>query len=572
MAKVKNFFIKTGRWFKNHAPTKRRLIQLYAALLTNANIKGFVNGRIYTGATKNVCVPGMNCYSCPGAVGACPLGSLQDSLAQSNNRAPFYILGILALFGLMFARTICGFFCPVGLGQELLYKVKTPKVKKSRFTRLLSYLKYVLLVVFVIAVPLIYNGIPGFCKYICPAGTFGGSLPLLAHSGNGDFYDALGYLFTWKFALLVVFIILCIFFYRFFCRFVCPLGAIYGFFNKFALIGVKLDKEKCVDCGLCINTCKMDIKHVGDHECINCGECIPACPTKAITWKGSQIFLHGIEVPAAEDKPEGGIKVAAAVAVNTESAMTVGSADNNVILNESEESHSDTDMTVGSFGKPQDDKEHEQNDFEVYKAKVKKRAFWLQFSAWAVAIAVLIGALVYFNFIDTAEAVQTYKVGDTCPDFTLSTVYETAGSRDENGNVLEEFTLSDYRGKVVVLNFWYTTCDPCKAELPYFNQAKTDYGDDIVIAVIHSATIRGYVQEIIDDENGINASDWGLIFTHDTKEVNIYEQLGGKDAYPMTAIIDANGVITFTWANSLEKDYLYEQIDKALEVEYVPEQ
>lgn len=546
MAKVKNFFIKTGRWFKNHAPTKRRLIQLYAALLTNANIKGFVNGRIYTGGTKNVCVPGMNCYSCPGAVGACPLGSLQDSLAQSNNRAPFYIIGILALFGLMFARTICGFFCPVGLGQELLYKVKTPKVKKSRFTRLLSYLKYVLLVVFVIAVPLIYNGIPGFCKYICPAGTFGGSLPLLAHPGNGDFYDALGYLFTWKFALLVVFIILCIFFYRFFCRFVCPLGAIYGFFNKFALIGVKLDKEKCVDCGLCINTCKMDIKHVGDHECINCGECIPACPTKAITWKGSQIFLHGIEVPAAEDKPEGGIKVAAAVAeVQAQTSVTEESA-----------------AAVAE----------EKDSFEVYKAKVKKRAFWLQFSAWAVAIAVLIGALVYFNFIDTAEAVQTYKVGDTCPDFTLSTVYETAGSRDENGNVLEEFTLSDYRGKVVVLNFWYTTCDPCKAELPYFNQAKDDYGDDIVIAVIHSATIRGYVQEIIDDVNGINASDWGLIFTHDTKEVNIYEQLGGKDAYPMTVIIDANGVITFTWANSLEKDYLYEQIDKALEVEYVPEQ
>ena len=208
MVKVKNFFKKVGLWIKNHAPTKRRLIQLYAALLTNANIKGFVNGRIYTGGSKNVCVPGMNCYSCPGAVGACPLGSLQDSLAQSNTRAPYYIIGILALFGLMFARTICGFFCPVGLGQELLYKIKTPKVKKSRYTRLLSYLKYVLLVVLVIAIPLIYNGIPAFCKYVCPAGAFGGSVPLLSHPGNSGFYDALGYLFTWKFALLVVFIVL----------------------------------------------------------------------------------------------------------------------------------------------------------------------------------------------------------------------------------------------------------------------------------------------------------------------------------------------------------------------------
>lgn len=526
MAKVKNFFIKTGRWFKNHAPTKRRLIQLYAALLTNANIKGFVNGRIYTGGTKNVCVPGMNCYSCPGAVGACPLGSLQDSLAQSNTTTPYYIIGILALFGLLFARTICGFFCPVGLGQELLYKIKTPKVKKSRYTRLLSYLKYVLLVVMVIAIPLIYNGIPAFCKYICPAGTFGGSLPLLSHPGNSEFYDALSYLFTWKFVLLVIFIVLCIFFYRFFCRFVCPLGAIYGFFNKFALIGVKLDSDKCVDCGLCISTCKMDIKHVGDHECINCGECIPACPTKAISWKGSKIFLHGI----SEEKVEEVTPQTEEPAVAAEIAVS------------------------------------EEKNFEQYKAKIQKRSFWLQFSAWAVAIAVLIGALVYFNFIDTAAAVQTYKVGDVCPDFTLSTVYDTAGARDENGELLEKFTLSDYRGKVVVLNFWYTTCDPCKAELPYFQQTQEEYGDKIVTAVIHSATIEASPTAVQNMINlGLNASDWGLIFLHDSKDVNIYETLGGKDDYPRTVIIDAEGEITFVWSNKLEKDYLCEQIDKALQ-------
>ena len=175
MAKVKNFFIKTGQWFKNHAPSKRRIIQVYAALLTNANIKGFVTGRIYRGGTKNLCTPGLNCYSCPGAVGACPLGALQDSLAKSGTSFPYYILGILGLLGLLFARTICGFFCPVGLGQELLHKIKTPKLKKSRFTRVLSYLKYVLLAVLVIAIPIIYQGIPAFCKYVCPAGTFGGA-------------------------------------------------------------------------------------------------------------------------------------------------------------------------------------------------------------------------------------------------------------------------------------------------------------------------------------------------------------------------------------------------------------
>ena len=82
-------------WWSNHRPTKRRLVQLYSALLYNANLKGFVSGQIYTGKTKALCVPGFNCYSCPGATGACPLGSLQASLAASDKQIGFYVLGIL---------------------------------------------------------------------------------------------------------------------------------------------------------------------------------------------------------------------------------------------------------------------------------------------------------------------------------------------------------------------------------------------------------------------------------------------------------------------------------------------
>ena len=55
---MKKFFGKIKKWIVNHLPTKRRLIQVYAALLYNANIKGFFNGRIYEGKTKNACVPG----------------------------------------------------------------------------------------------------------------------------------------------------------------------------------------------------------------------------------------------------------------------------------------------------------------------------------------------------------------------------------------------------------------------------------------------------------------------------------------------------------------------------------
>lgn len=294
---MKGVFGKVKDWFVRHKPSKRKLIQLYAALLTNANIKGFVSGNIFKGKTKNVCVPGLNCYSCPGAVGACPLGSLQNALASSGTTVPYYIIGILALFGITLARTVCGYLCPIGFGQELLYKIKTPKLKKSKATRVLSYLKYVILAVLVVALPIMFGlagtAVPAFCKYICPAGTFEGGIALLMNPENEGFFDMLGSLFTWKFCLLVGIIVACIFIFRAFCRFLCPLGAIYGFFNKFALIGVRVDMSKCTDCGLCTSFCKMDIKRVGDHECINCGECVAVCPTKAISWKGSQIFVKG---------------------------------------------------------------------------------------------------------------------------------------------------------------------------------------------------------------------------------------------------------------------------------------
>ena len=287
------FFAKVKDWFIRHKPSKRRLIQVYSALLYNANIKGFVTGRIYTGNTKAMCVPGLNCYSCPGAVGACPLGALQNALASSGTRTPYYIFGILILFGLLLGRTICGFLCPIGLGQELLYKIKTPKVKKSKVTRVFSYFKYVLLAVLVVSIPIMYQtGVPAFCKYVCPSGTLLGGIGLLSNPENSDLYGMLGPLFTWKFLLLVIFIVASVFIFRFFCRFFCPLGAIYGFFCRVAMLGIKLDKNKCTDCGLCLSVCKMDIKHVGDHECIHCGACLKACPAKAISWKGSKLFLH----------------------------------------------------------------------------------------------------------------------------------------------------------------------------------------------------------------------------------------------------------------------------------------
>ena len=119
---------------------KRKLVQICTALLYNGNFAGFTDGNIWNGSSKNICLPGLNCYSCPGALGACPLGSLQSSLSGVFLRISFYVLGFILFFALIFARLICGWGCLFGLVQELLYKIPTPKLQRNRFTYLLRYL------------------------------------------------------------------------------------------------------------------------------------------------------------------------------------------------------------------------------------------------------------------------------------------------------------------------------------------------------------------------------------------------------------------------------------------------
>ncbi len=263
---------------------KRKLIQLLTAVLYNSHISGFFNGKIHTGRSKGICAPGLNCYSCPGAVLSCPLGSLQGAIAKSPYKLPLYMAGMLMLFGILLGRTICGFLCPFGLLQELLYKIPTPKVRKSRFTRGLSYLKYLILAIFVIALPLALAA-PAFCKYLCPMGTLEAGIPLV--TADERLRSLLGPLFSWKMGVLLLILVLCLFFYRGFCRFLCPLGALYSFFNPVAFFGISVDREKCTGCMRCVHYCKMDVSFAGDHECICCGECAKICPEKAVSRKGT---------------------------------------------------------------------------------------------------------------------------------------------------------------------------------------------------------------------------------------------------------------------------------------------
>lgn len=274
---------------KKKKASKRTLAQFLSALLMNGNLKGFWTGKIYTGGSKRVCLPVLNCYSCPGALGACPIGSLQATAGNGRSGWSFYILGFLALMGVLLGRFLCGWLCLFGLIQDLLYKIPVPKVTlPKKLDKSLRWVKYVNLVVFVLLMPLLFTGkagtvIPYFCKYICPAGTLEGSIPLLL--ANKPLRNALGPLYSWKFFVLAVVIVASILIYRPFCKYMCPLGAFYGLFNRFSFLRYQVDSEKCVGCGKCAKVCKMGVDPVespNSPECIRCGDCKAACPTGAI--------------------------------------------------------------------------------------------------------------------------------------------------------------------------------------------------------------------------------------------------------------------------------------------------
>lgn len=267
----------------------RGWIQAGATLLTNIHLPNFFRGGIYQGKGKSVCVPGLNCYSCPAASGACPIGSFQAVVGSSKFGFSYYITGFLILLGVLLGRFICGFLCPFGWLQELLHKIPSKKLSTKKL-KPLTYLKYIILLLAVVLLPaLAVNdvgmGDPFFCKYICPQGVLEGAIPLSLV--NEGIRAALGTLFVQKLFILIAVVALSILFYRPFCKWICPLGAFYALLNKISLLEIKMDEQKCVSCGKCAASCKMDVdvrKTPNHAECIRCGKCITACPAEALCF------------------------------------------------------------------------------------------------------------------------------------------------------------------------------------------------------------------------------------------------------------------------------------------------
>jgi len=264
---------------------RRKLVQIAAFGFSNLHLRNIPGGKLYTGPWKQFCNPGLNCYSCPAASFACPIGAMQAVSGSMNFSFSFYVTGFLLAVGVLLGRFVCGWLCPFGLVQELLHKIPSPKKKLPKGC---TYVKYGILAVFVILLPAVavnYMGMgqPAFCQYICPAGTLGGGIPLL--STHPELRQTAGGLFALKLAILIATIIGSVIVYRFFCKLFCPLGAIYGLLNKISFYRLYVDQDKCVGCGKCASVCEMDVdpvKKADAAECIRCGKCAAACPAKAI--------------------------------------------------------------------------------------------------------------------------------------------------------------------------------------------------------------------------------------------------------------------------------------------------
>ena len=482
---------------------KRRIIQLYSALLYNAHIRGFAEGKIFEGPSKAVCVPGLNCYSCPGAVGACPLGALQNALASMDQHIGFYVFGVLILFGVLLGRTICGFLCPFGLIEELLHKLPTPRVRKGRITRILSYTKYVILVVFVLAIPLWYGlrrnlAVPAFCKYICPSGTLEGAMGLLPE--NLAFLSMLGPVFTNKFVVMAAIFAACIFCYRAFCRFLCPLGAIYGLFNKLSVIGIRVDPVRCNGCGACVRTCGMDVRRPGDHECIHCGKCVDVCRQEAISLRAGRLILAG---PSEMGDPKqqrdgakqhGGYKfrIAAAAAL---AAVLLWSN-----LGYKGTAAVESDAPAGESNAPAGEN----------------------------------------------NAPAGYEVGGHLEDFALTCL---------DGSV---FRLSDYKGKAVVINLWATWCGPCVRELPYFVDFYHEHGEDAAVLAVHSGLVTEDVEAFLDD------TSWDIPFAVDSEEEDFFRIVNGSQALPQTIVLNRQGEVIYNEVGAMTAERLEQLYEEAV--------
>ena len=227
-------------------------------------------------------VPVLNCYACPLAQGACPIGTIQHFLVIGA--IPFLAIGVIGFFAVIAGRYYCSHLCPFGFFQDILASLSKKKIRLPRFA---GYGKYASLVILALILPPLVKE-PFFCT-LCPAGTIEAGLPIVIDAwlesrlGSADMFGSksailhmLGWWFWFKVGILAGIIGLSVIVKRPFCRMGCPLGAILGLFNRISLfIHPPRDKERSGK-GYYLKECPVHINRPGDvdsHNCIKCEQC-----------------------------------------------------------------------------------------------------------------------------------------------------------------------------------------------------------------------------------------------------------------------------------------------------------
>lgn len=267
----------------------RRISQSVSLLALNPYYLYFSSRLIYQGWMKGVCVPGLNCYACPLTVFSCPIGSMQHSFALLSPRirghlsrglgSLIYVLGSLGLVGVVVGRMPCGWICPFGFLQDLMYKVPLPKL---RLPERIRWGRYAFLLVLVVLIPFL-TAVSWFSR-LCPMGALEGGVLLKAFPPRDPLPQA-GWFFWLKMAILAAFLLWFVFSKRPFCRAVCPLGAMLGLFNRVSMYRMAVDRQECSECRRCRQVCPVDIDIFEDPDspdCIRCLECMRVCPERAI--------------------------------------------------------------------------------------------------------------------------------------------------------------------------------------------------------------------------------------------------------------------------------------------------
>jgi polyferredoxin len=190
------------------------------------------------------------------------------------------LLAIFLLLSLLLRRSFCSWICPVGTFSEWLWKLGRSTFKRNwTLPRwgdlLLRPLKYLLLAFFVfIGAGMSVDAIAAFMT--TPYG-------LLADVKMLDFFRDLSLTAAVVIALLTL---ASVFVKNFWCRYLCPYGALTGIVALLSPVRITRDAVSCIDCGKCTRACPSQLPvdqlvQIRSAECTGCLECVASCPVEA---------------------------------------------------------------------------------------------------------------------------------------------------------------------------------------------------------------------------------------------------------------------------------------------------